>query len=203
MVSGMTHWLDITLLIILILSFAYSIIKGFVKEVFSLLSILFASIIATHYCKLGEFYLRGIVENKNVAHVIGFVVLFLITAVLVRLLGMAINKFIKTVGLSIPNRLLGGLLGFIKGVILFSVLLLIITTFSKNGANTISKANAAHYFLPISQFIGDFLPQDLSGRSKRDYRKLRKLIEEAGKEKIQNAIEEDKEKLQEILQEHL
>ncbi len=202
----MTHWLDITLLVILILSFVYSIIKGFVKEVFSLLSILFASIIATHYCKLGELYLRGVIGNKNVANVIGFVVLFLITAIIVRMLGMAINKFVKTVGLSVPNRLLGGMLGIIKVVILFSVLLLIITTFFREEANSISKTDGAHYFLPISQFIGDFLPHDLSGRSKRDYRKLLKLIEKGkqkSKEKIQTTIEEDKEKLQEILQEHL
>jgi uncharacterized membrane protein required for colicin V production len=176
---NMSHWLDITLLVIIILSFVYSIIKGFVKEVFSLLSILFASIVATRYCFLGEVYLKEIIENKNVAYVIGFILLFLITAVFIRLLGTAVNSFIKTMGLSIPNRLFGGGLGIIKGVILVSVLLLMLATFSKDGAETISKARLAHYFLPGSEFIANFLPYDLLNHSRKDYRKIRSLIEKS------------------------
>ena len=202
----MSHWLDITLLVIIILSFVYSIIKGFVKEVFSLLSILFASIVATRYCFLGEVYLKEIIENKNVAYVIGFILLFLITAVLIRLLGTAVNSFIKTIGLSIPNRLFGGGLGIIKGIILVSVLLLMLVTFSENGAETISQARLAHYFLPGSEFIANFLPYDLLNHSRKDYRKIRSLIEKGqqkSREEIFSAIEEDKEKLREILENNL
>jgi membrane protein required for colicin V production len=191
----------------MISSFIYSIYKGFVSEVFSLLSILFASIVATRYCYLGEVYLKELIESKNVTYTIGFILLFLITAVLIRMLGLPINSFIvKTMGMSASNRLFGGLLGLIKGVILASVLLLTLNTFSKNGSETISKTRWAHHFLPISEFIADFLPQGLLKNSKRDYRKIRSLLEEGkrkSRENIYNAIEEDKKKLREILEKNL
>jgi membrane protein required for colicin V production len=190
----------------MILSLAYSLYKGFVSEVFSLLSILFASILATRYCFLGEVYLKGIIDNKNITYLIGFILLFLITVVLVRLLGMAINKFIKKVGLSIPNRLLGGGLGIIKGTLLVSVLLLVLIMFSNNGAKNISKTRWAQYFLPISEFVADFLPHSLLNNSKRDYRKIRSLIENQkikNRIKLQRALEEDKEQLRKILKDNL
>lgn len=191
----------------------YSLFKGFVHEVFSLLSILLASIMATRYCYMGEVYLKGIVESKNIANAIGFTLLFLVTTVLVRLLGMALNTFIKTVGLSIPNRLLGGVLGTIKGSLLVSVLLLMLTAFSKNGAKTISETHGAHYFLPVSEFIADFLPHDLIDEFKMKYNKVRSLIEKGKNkgqyqadqigEKINKLLEQDKDKLRQIMKDHL
>lgn len=200
----MPHWLDITLFIIIISSFIYSIYKGFVNEFFSLLSIVFASIVATRYCFLGKEYLKGVIENKNFAYTIGFIFLFLITAILVRFLGMAMNSFIKKVGLSVPNRLLGGGLGIIKGIILVSLILLIMITFSQNGAKIISETRWAHYFLPVSGFIGDFLPHGLLDDSKRAYRQINSIIErQKNRNKNYDIMEEDKRKLQEILKENL
>jgi membrane protein required for colicin V production len=189
-------------LIIIISSFIYSIYKGFVNEVFSLLSIAFASIVATRYFYLGTIYLKGIIENKNFAFTIGFIFLFLITIILVRLLGMAMNSFIKKAGLSKPNRLLGGGLGIVKGVILVSLILLIMITFSPNSARTISETRWAHYLLPVSELIGDFLPYGLMVDSRRAYRHINSLVEKTRNGNY-DVIKEDKRKLQEILRENL
>ena len=207
----MPHWLDITVLAILVLSLVYSLFKGFVNEVFSLLSILFASIVATRYCFLGGVYLAGIVESKKIAYMVGFVFLFLITTTLIRLLGMAINSFIKKIGLTLPNRLLGGVLGIIKGSLLVSVFLLVLITFSQNGVKTIGETRWTNYFLPISEFIAEFLPHSLLDSFKSDYKRImsqkksyeRQRDAEHIREKIRTAIKEDKEKLQKILKDNL
>jgi membrane protein required for colicin V production len=164
----------------------------------------FASIVATRYCFLGKVYLKGIIENKNFAYTIGFIFLFLITAILVRLLGMAMNSFIKKAGLSIPNRMLGGGLGIIKGIVFVSLILLIMITFSKNGAKTISETRWAHYFLPVSEFISDFLPHGLLDDSRRTYRQINSLIErQKSRKRNYDVMKEDKKKLEEILKENL
>jgi membrane protein required for colicin V production len=146
--------------------------------------------------------LKGIIENKNFAFTIGFIFLFLITIILVRLLGMAMNSFIKKAGLSKPNRLLGGGLGIVKGVILVSLILLIMITFSPNSARTISETRWAHYLLPVSELIGDFLPYGLMVDSRRAYRHINSLVEKTRNGNY-DVIKEDKRKLQEILRENL
>ena len=59
--------------------------------------------------------------------VLSFIVLFLLLSVVLKLLRLIIEKFIKKCGLSFGNRILGGVIGIAKGLLIFSLVFIILT----------------------------------------------------------------------------
>ena len=62
-----------------------------------------------------------------VLKVLTFILLFLILEILLKLVRFFLNKIIKKCGLSMGNRILGGLLGLAKGLIIFGIFYVVMT----------------------------------------------------------------------------
>ena len=67
---------------------------------------------------------------KFLVRIIAFFILFVSVSLIIKLLKFLINKFIKVCGLSFVNRLLGGILGLLKGLFLFAVLYAVLLSFA-------------------------------------------------------------------------
>lgn len=57
-----------------------------------------------------------------------FLIIFLLLEILLKTIRFFLNKLIKKCGLSVGNRILGGLLGLAKGLVMFGILFVIIST---------------------------------------------------------------------------
>ena len=110
---------DIVVCSILGLSLFSSLFKGFVKEVFSLFSYLGGFLLAIKY--QGEFaqVLMENISSRPIAKVISFVIIYVLTSIIISLLGKVIKgMLVSGTKLSMFDRLMGGVVGFGKGMVI-------------------------------------------------------------------------------------
>ena len=110
---------DIVVCSILGLSLLSSLFKGFVKEVFSLLSYLGGFLLAIKY--QGDFaqVLMENISSKPIAKVIAFVTIYVLAYIIISLMGKVIRgMLVSGTKLSMFDRLMGGIVGFGRGMVI-------------------------------------------------------------------------------------
>ena len=109
---------DYLLLFILIASVIISTLRGLVKEILSLVSWIVAFVVANMYgAKLAPL-LPNMIPGEVVRLMVAFVALFIGVRLLMGLLMMAVDALIKSSGLSLADRGLGGLFGLARGLVI-------------------------------------------------------------------------------------
>jgi len=110
---------DIVVCFILGLSLLSSLFKGFVKEVFSLLSYLGGFLLAIKY--QGDFaqVLMENISSKPIAKVISFVTIYVLAYTIISLMGKVVRgMLVSGTKLSMFDRLMGGVVGFGRGMVI-------------------------------------------------------------------------------------
>jgi hypothetical protein len=96
--------LDIIFLVLIAASVIYSLIKGLVTEIFSLLAIILGFFGASYgYSRAAE-WLKGWVGHETLSTIIAFAFLFLLVAIAVSLLGRLLSRLIHKGGLGWADR---------------------------------------------------------------------------------------------------
>jgi membrane protein required for colicin V production len=113
--------LDIAFLLVVVVSVAGGLLRGFVREVLGFVGLvagfLFAVLLAPVVAPLLEKWMV-----HAAAYALSFLVIFFITAVLAGIMGSLLTRFMEKAQLSCLNRVLGAAFGFVRGVILIVVL---------------------------------------------------------------------------------
>ncbi|MES2316666.1 MAG: CvpA family protein [Pseudomonadota bacterium] len=109
---------DYLLLFILIASIVISTLRGLVKEILSLVSWIVAFVVANMYGAQLAPLLPNMIPGEIVRLIVAFVALFIGVRLLMGLLMMAVDALIKSSGLSLADRGLGGLFGLARGVVI-------------------------------------------------------------------------------------
>jgi len=115
---------DIFLAVVLGISLIYSIFKGMVREIFSLLSLVAGYVVAIRYQGVGADWLEQFISSATIARLVSFGLLFIFTALAVSIVGWYAKKLIHTSdAFSGLDRLGGAVFGVVKGL-LFIILLM-------------------------------------------------------------------------------
>lgn len=117
---------DGVIAIVILLSAGISWMRGFVKEVLSLIAWIGAFIVGflfSHH--LAEFF-TNYIKMPSLRVVLAFGILFLLTFILISLINFALSFLIQRIGLSGFDRICGALLGVIKGMLLVGLVLLMV-----------------------------------------------------------------------------
>ena len=110
---------DIVVCSILGLSLLSSLFKGFVKEVFSFLSYLGGFLLAIKYQGKFAQVLMENISSKPIAKVIAFVTIYVLTYIIISLMGKVIRgMLVSGTKLSMFDRLMGGIVGFGRGMVI-------------------------------------------------------------------------------------
>ena len=124
--------IDPTDLIILIIIFCFglfSLFRGFIKELLSIISWIFAIILATSYTPFVLSKIQVILPSFSLSPLIPGVLIALIVYILFRILGGLFQKRLGKANVSAINRSLGFLLGMAKGFALVCITVFITKTF--------------------------------------------------------------------------
>ncbi len=113
-------WIDIILLTIFLALLIHGIIIGLVRGVFDIAGIILGYLLAINF--------SGVIK---IPKFLSFLIIFVITVIAISLLGRAISKFIHITPLRLIDRILGGLLGFVKGLIICFIFLIIVLLFQR------------------------------------------------------------------------
>src|SRR5712691_5943689 len=123
------HWFDIAVTIALILSGVWSFCRGLIRELLSLLGLVAASVLAVRGYAAVANVLAPFIALEWVRQAIGFALIFLAVMAIAMVCSTLLHLVIRTIGLSLLDRLLGGLFGFAKVMLVASVLLIMASKF--------------------------------------------------------------------------
>lgn len=110
--------LDWVVIVVLAVSVILSLMRGLVTEIFSLGSWIVAIIAGKWGTPIVAPLLPMDVQNENLSYFAGFVVVFLVVMVVVLLLGRLVKSAVGAVGLGGADRLVGGIFGLLRGVVI-------------------------------------------------------------------------------------
>ena len=152
---------DIVVCSILGLSLLSSLFKGFVKEVFSLLSYLGGFLLAIKY--QGDFA-RVLMENissKPIAKVIAFVTIYVLAYIIISLIGKVIRgMLVSGTKLSMFDRLMGGIVGFGRGMVIVIAVTFPLQFFPETMRKVTKDSQTIPYLVKaltfVNQNIGNF-----------------------------------------------
>ncbi len=146
------HWFDISVIVLLITSTLYSLLRGLIKELFSLASIIFAFILAHRYYSFISTQISDFVSNKMAADLLSFGFIFIFTALIIGQIGKLVrNLLYETKTLTVTDRIGGSLLGLIKGILIITVIMIPIGLIPYAKKEIIAKAKSAPYILNLSR----------------------------------------------------
>lgn len=108
-------WLDIGVLAVIVISLAWGIWRGLVREVLSLAGWVIAFLVANLLAAPLAGMLPASVPRPEWHVLAAFVAIFLLTLTLATLAAVQLSKLVKKVGLGGLDRTLGGLFGVARG----------------------------------------------------------------------------------------
>ena len=120
---------DLVILIIIFCFGLFSLFRGFIKELFSIVGWIFAIILATAYTPFVLSKIQVMLPSISLSTLIAGVLIALIFYILFRILGGLFQKKLGKANVSAINRSLGFLLGVAKGFALVCITIFITKTF--------------------------------------------------------------------------
>jgi len=119
------NFIDIIIIILVLLAAFKGFSRGLIKELISLISLIAGVYIASNFSVYVEKHLNYYfpkIEEYNT--IISFILVFLIIYLSLKLAGIIIHKFVKTIQLNLINKILGLLFGTIKAILIIAFILL-------------------------------------------------------------------------------
>lgn len=116
---------DYTVLTIVGISVLLSLMRGFVREMLSLLSWVAAILVAKFYTLPLAPMLPAAIPGQPLRMLAAFLILFLGTFLVGSLISVALSEVAKSIGLGWVDRWLGVLFGLLRGVMIAAILVLL------------------------------------------------------------------------------
>ena len=148
------NYLDIVIAIPLL----YGLIKGFtnglIKEITGLLGLIIGVYVALNLSS----YLHPKFEEvlggyEQFIPIISFATLFIVSVLMIKILGYIIDKLTKALALGFVSRILGAIFGFLKVVVIFSFLLAIVSDYDLIDKNTQDESVLLKPIQEVSELI--------------------------------------------------
>jgi membrane protein required for colicin V production len=124
------HTLDIIIAVISLFFLILGIKRGLIGEIIRLLAMASGFIVGFFYYEDFSPYLQVIRVPSNIRNAISFVILYVCAALLVLGIGWLIKKAVHLTPLGIIDRILGGLVGLLKAMMIAWVVCLSISSFT-------------------------------------------------------------------------
>ena len=163
--------LDLLLIAILVYSIVISWLKGFVREVLALITVLAGVVLAAWFQRSLAGLFKDVVRTENLALFFGFSVIFVATLVAGFVTIWLIARFVKFAKLQWADRMLGAAFGFIRGWVIGAVVLLALTAFDLQ-TERLKNSRLVPYFLPGSRVIAVMTPYEMKAKFLVGYRAL-------------------------------
>ena len=163
MVSIHFSWIDYGIVAIAILSMIVGLVRGFVKEVFSLIIWITAFIVALRFTDVLSHLMIHLFHSVHVRMIISFLLLFIGVLLVGAGINYLLSVLIKKSNLSIPNRILGLMFGLMRAIAIMISLILFLQLTSVTEWNAWTRSKLLPYFSPLVERAEKIAPADIAG----------------------------------------
>jgi len=165
---------DYIIFAIIAISILVGAIRGFIKEAFSLAVWAAAFLVAFQYSGVLAQQLESHIELPSVRTALAFAGLFLSVLLIGGLLTFLVGKLVEKTGLSGTDRLLGGVFGGVRGLVLVLALILVAGLTPIPRDPWWQTSQTIQSLLPLAEWSSQYLPDyilehlDLEGKQEKD-----------------------------------
>lgn len=145
---------DIFVSVVLGISLIFSLMKGFVREIFSLLAYVGGYLMAVKYQDTLARILMESIPSKPIAKLAAFAAIYIVTAIIISLMGkIAKGMLWSGTDLSIFDRLLGGVVGLARGVAIMVAITFPLQFFPEVSKKLTEDSYTAPYLAKVLDFV--------------------------------------------------
>lgn len=170
------HWsqwtaIDFVFVVIILVSTVLALRKGLAREAISLAALLGGFLLAAFYYPAVSRLFADLARTEAVADLIGFLIIFLATLLIGAVAAFIVNRFIKMADLEWIDRLMGGVLGFLRGWAVASIIALALIAFPVR-QDVLARSVFAPYLLAGARAAVLLVPQQLKLKFNEEYKKI-------------------------------
>lgn len=160
------NWVDYTIVGIVGLSAVISLIRGFVREVLSLVVWVLSFWVAWTFFRDVAERLTPWISLPSARLAVAFALLFLITLIVGGILNFLIGKLVDSTGLSGTDRLLGVVFGLVRGAVLVAVLVFLAGLTPLPSDTWWQESQLIRHFQRLAFWLLSLLPPDIAAHFK-------------------------------------
>lgn len=179
------NWLDWVLAAIVLVSVTTALLKGFVRELVSLASVVAGVAIAVlNYGRFAPWF-DDLTRSHAIALGISFLLLFFGTLVAGALVSVLARKLIQKSELQWFDRFLGGIFGLVRGVLVDCIVLLILMAFTIK-RSAVQKSVLAPYMTSGSRVMAIFMPREVKVDFQKGFERFKQALTQADRKALEN-----------------
>ncbi|HEX6895598.1 MAG TPA: CvpA family protein [Bryobacteraceae bacterium] len=156
------NWIDLVLISVLGLSVLTGLAAGFARVGVGFIAALLG-IFAGFWCYgLAGDYVADYVSSRHMANLIGFFVIFFGIVIVGEIVGRILGKFLRWVGLSWFDRLLGGAFGLVRGFIMCAAVATVLLAFAPSPPpRSVVDSKLLPYITDVAGVLAAMTPHDI------------------------------------------
>jgi membrane protein required for colicin V production len=172
---GAWNWLDWTFALIVAFSIATAAMKGFIRELVSLVFLVIGLVIAVMAYPRAALWFDDLTKAHEIALGLGFLVLFLGTLLLGSMVSLVARRLMKSAGVQWFDRFLGAIFGLVRGALVDCVLLLVLLAFAIK-PEAVRQSSLAPYVTAGANIISLAMPGNLKSQFRQGFEKFRETL---------------------------
>lgn len=154
-------WPDYAILGVILVSVVVGALRGFIKEVFSLLVWAAAFLVAYHFAGDVADLMQEAVTLPSARTAMGFSGLFIAVLLVGGLINYLLGRLVESTGLSGTDRLLGGVFGAARGLVLIVAVLLVCGFTPIPGDPWWQESRTIKRMMPLVAWTAAYLPESV------------------------------------------
>ena len=164
------NWLDIAILIIIVVCFILGLIKGLLRMVIGIAAVIAGLVIAALYYRPFSHVFSRMFAAEIWTHLVAFVVIFIAVLIVGALISFLLGKLVRG-PLRFIDRVLGGGLGLIEGILICGVLVIAQLAFPVN-KQALMRSSLAPYCYWLTKGMVQIIPQELKEKFRETYKEI-------------------------------
>ena len=156
------NWVDFVLLGIIFVSLSISLVRGFVREAFSLAAWIIAFWVGWTFFRELAVHFEPWVSVPSLRLGLAFATLLLVTLILGAMVNFLVSQLVEKTGLTGTDRLLGLFFGVARGALLVAILVLLAGLTPLPNDPWWQESRLIPYFQELAVWLRGFLPVDVA-----------------------------------------
>jgi len=153
---------DLAIIVVILLFAAIGVLRGLVREVFSLLAWAAAGAVSWLFAKdVADWFINSI-QDPILRRLVAFVVLFGTVFILTAIAAFFVRRLFFEGRLKTPDHVLGGLFGAARGVAVIVIIFLLAALSSFPREPWWHESYLAGYFQSLALWVLNFFPPDIA-----------------------------------------
>jgi len=159
------NWFDWVLIAILIFSMVRAFMTGLVRAIAGLVGFIAGFEMANWaYVDLGDrFSEQGWIVSQSMARTVAYLLIVAIMVVVCEVLGIVLQRSLRTIGMGLLDRILGVAFGFARGCLIGIALLMAATMYTPQ-PEVVAKSRLRPYLFTVVHDVSFLIPDSLQQR---------------------------------------